>query len=272
MKRVLTFTISNMKMRLVLQGSIVSLMCTWLNHTVAMAQDRLEVHGKADFVSSYIWRGIDQNHGFAVQPSLTLGYKGFTVGAWGSTPLSNFSDPNNAREFDLSISYTIKGLTLSVTDYWWGGQSGRYGYYNQPDDNSYIDGHHHFEGTAAYYFGDKVPLTLSFSTWFAGADAKTYKSNKRAYSSYFNASYNITLPADITLTPSIGFSPWESYYSHNSRVKEAKQDRAVLTDICLKAAKTLKVNDNFTIPVFIQAVASPAYDHSSIIAGFSLGF
>ena len=35
------------------------------------------VSGKADFVSDYIWRGLDQNSGFSIQPSLTLSYKGF---------------------------------------------------------------------------------------------------------------------------------------------------------------------------------------------------
>lgn len=259
-----------MKMRFIRRGSMAALIC--LSATaVSRAQDQLEIHGKMDFVSSYIWRGIDQNHGFAIQPSLTLGYKGFALGAWGSTPLSNFSDPENAREFDLCLSYTFKGLTLSVTDYWWGGQSGRYGYYNQPSDNSYIDGHHHFEGTIAYYFGDKVPLTLSWSTWFAGADALK-KNGKRAYSSYINASWNLSLPAGIQLTPSIGFSPWESYYSHHPRVKTSRQNKPALTDISLKAATELKVNDHFSIPVFVQVIASPAYDHSTITGGFSLGF
>lgn len=261
-----------MKTRDLLSKGIVMAGCIACLPLTAQAQDSLEVHGKADFVSSYIWRGIDQNHGFAVQPSLSLGYKGLTLSAWGSTPISNFSDPNNAREFDLSLSYTWKGLTLAVTDYWWGGQSGRYGYYDQATDNDFIDGHHHFEGTVAYYFGEKVPLTLSWSTWFAGSDAKRYKNGKRAYSTYISAAYDIALPKDITLTPAIGFSPWESYYSHNARVKDSKQDKATLTDISLKASKDIKVNDRFSIPVFVQAIVSPAYDHSCLVAGFSLGF
>lgn len=38
----------------------------------------------ADFVSSYIWRGMDSGNA-SVQPSLGLNWKGLTVYAWGST-------------------------------------------------------------------------------------------------------------------------------------------------------------------------------------------
>lgn len=261
-----------MKTRFLTRKSFMAFGCTLLIPVSLPAQSRLEVHGKADFVSSYIWRGIDQNHGFALQPSLSFGYKGLTLSAWGSTPISNFSDPKNAREFDLTLSYTIKGLTLMATDYWWGGQAGLYGYYQQSPSNDYIDGHHHFEGTIAYYFGKKLPLTLSWSTWLAGADIRKSGNGRRAFSSYLHASYDIALPSAVTLTPAIGFSPWESYYSHNSRIKDSRQTKATCTDITLTAAKDIRVNDSFSIPVFVQAVVSPAYDHSCLIAGFSFGF
>ena len=48
------------------------------------------VSGKADFVSDYIWRGLDQNSGFSIQPSLTLSYKGLSLNAWGSQTLSKW--------------------------------------------------------------------------------------------------------------------------------------------------------------------------------------
>lgn len=63
-----------MKKRILL---IVILFCT------AFAQAQ-EVFVTADFVSSYIWRGIDSGNA-SVQPSLDLNWKGLTVYAWGST-------------------------------------------------------------------------------------------------------------------------------------------------------------------------------------------
>lgn len=235
------------------------------------AQDTFEVHGKADFVNDYIWRGLDQSHGFAVQPSLTLAYKGFSLNGWGSVPISNYETKTSPKEFDINLNYAIGGLTLTVSDYWWGGKSQPYGYYGKNGYQGNVDLGHHFEGTVAYNFGEKVPLTLTWSTWFAGADATTIKDNKRAYSTYINASYAIGLPADITLTPSIGFTPWEGYYSHYAK-DDDKKDNAAITDISLKASKDIKVTDNFSIPVFVQAIASPVCDQTYMVAGFSLGF
>lgn len=56
---------------------IAILFCT------AFAQAQ-EVFVTADFVSSYIWRGMDSGNA-SVQPSLGLNWKGLTVYAWGST-------------------------------------------------------------------------------------------------------------------------------------------------------------------------------------------
>lgn len=43
--------------------------------TQTMAQQRVEVNGHIDVVSDYVWRGMDQNYGFSVQPALGLAYK-----------------------------------------------------------------------------------------------------------------------------------------------------------------------------------------------------
>ena len=85
-----------MKKQIVL---IAILCCT------AFAQAQ-EVFVNADFVSSYIWRGIDSGNA-CIQPTLGLNWKGLTVYAWGST---EFRNKNN--EIDLSLEYEYKNLTL----------------------------------------------------------------------------------------------------------------------------------------------------------------
>lgn len=69
------------------------------------AQDKFTVNGKADFVSDYIWRGADQNSGFSVQPSLTLGYAGFSINIWGSQTLSRWNVETPAKELDINLSH-----------------------------------------------------------------------------------------------------------------------------------------------------------------------
>jgi len=48
----------------------------------ALAQDKVEATIAADFVSQYVWRGLDCGN-VSVQPTLGVAYKGFSLSAWG---------------------------------------------------------------------------------------------------------------------------------------------------------------------------------------------
>ena len=82
------------------------------------------------------------------------------------------------------------------------------------------------------------------------------------FSTYVNLSYPVSLPADITLTPALGFTPWKGMYN----------DKAGVTDVSIKASKDIQVTDKFAIPVFVQALVAPVHDRTYLLAGFSLGF
>jgi hypothetical protein len=71
----------------------------------------------ADLVSSYVWRGSKFGSGPALQPTVEFTAGGFTLGAWGSTCLS---DPE-ALETDLYTSYNFGKFTLGLTDYYFPG-------------------------------------------------------------------------------------------------------------------------------------------------------
>ena len=81
---------------------IAILFCT------AFAQAQ-EVFVTADFVSSYIWRGMDSGNA-SVQPSLGLNWKGLTVYAWGST---EFREKNNETS-NPQLSSSASFLRLNV--------------------------------------------------------------------------------------------------------------------------------------------------------------
>lgn len=119
---------------------------------------------------------------------------------------------------------------------------------------------HYFEGTLAYCFGDTFPLSLSWSTMFAGAD-KNEKGNLQA-STYLSASYPFRLPADIVLTPAVGFTPWKGMYHH----------KAAFTDVSLKVSKEVSLSNHLTIPLSVQAIVSPVYDRTYLVAGIGIGF
>lgn len=219
--------------------------------SVATAQEKFTVNGEVGIVSDYVWRGADQNSGFSVQPSLTMSYKGFSLNVWGSQTLSKWENGEGAKEIDINLSYNYKNLTVSVIDYWWAGANQPYGDYKND---------HFFEGSIAYSFGEKFPLELSWSTFFAGGDKD--ENGDLMASTYISAAYPISLPADITLTPSVGFTPWEGMY----------WDKAAFTDITLTASKEIKITDHFSVPFFLQFVAAPVYDRTYFLGGFSIGF
>ena len=162
---------------------IAILFCT------AFAQAQ-EVFVTADFVSSYIWRGMDSGNA-SVQPSLGLNWKGLTAYVWGST---EFREKNN--EIDLSLEYEYKNLTLYANNYFTQTEEEPFKYFNY---SSHSTGHT-FEVGAGYMLSEKFPLSVSWYTTFAGND---YRENgKRAWSSYKFNVVNIGLSAtkDIKIT------------------------------------------------------------------------
>ena len=237
--------------------SYIAVIC--LSITAIQAQDRFTVSGRADFVSNYVWRGSDQNSGFSVQPSLGFAYKGFSLSAFGSQSLTHAQDA--AQEFDIILGYSHKGFGILLSDYWWNGMNAAYGHYSKG---------HHFEAALSYSFQDacNLPLTLSWATIFAGGDdfrTRNDGSKGRAYSTYISAWYDLSLPLNITLTPSVGFTPWEGMY----------HTQATFTDFSLKATKNIQVSHTFSIPLFVQVIVAPhdsakGVDKTYLIAGFSL--
>ena len=143
----------------------------------AMAQEKVEATISADFVNQYIWRGQDLGS-TAVQPTLGIGYKGLSLTAWGSHGLTN---PDDVKEIDLTLDYTIGGLSIGITDYWTDDgldPEARYFRYDSHCTN------HVFEGYIGYDFG---PVAVQWYTNFAGNDGTT-DDDKRAYSSYVELS------------------------------------------------------------------------------------
>lgn len=213
----------------------------------AMAQDKAEVTLQADFVSDYIWRGLDLD-GPSIQPALNLGWKGLNVMASASIGTTS---PDDLRELDLTVSYTLGGFSLGVVDYWDNSAGVNYLTYTMPNTN------HLFEGFVAYDFGF---LQASWQTYFAGADSRTIK-GKRAYSSYveLNAPFRL---GSFDWTATLGAVPYrsENYGTNGFSV----------INIGLRAAKDIPITDRFSLPVFGQLVLNPRSEQAYMIVGVSL--
>jgi len=221
-----------------------------LSGFAAQAQETVETTISTDVVSSYIWRGQDLGSA-AVQPTLGIDYKGLSLSAWGSYGLVNTAD---TKEFDLTLSYTIGGLNIGMTDYWFdrGGRDpeNRYFKYDAHGTN------HVFEATVGYDFG---VASVQWSTNFSGNDYKA--DGKRAYSSYMEVVVPFKLSA-IEWTATAGAVPSESVqYGTNG---------FAVTNLALKATKDIKITDSFSVPVFGQVAANPCSQKAYLAFGFTL--
>ena len=218
----------------------------------AIAQEKVETTISGDIVSNYIWRGQDLGD-VSLQPTLGIGYKGLSLTAWGSVGIS---DPADTKEFDLTLAYTIGGLNIGITDYWFnsgGDPDGRYFKYDAHCTN------HLFEANIGYDFGF---ASLQWFTNFAGNDGIN-KNGKRAYSSYFEAVVPFKL-VTVDWAATVGAVPWatSSYNDWTSGF--------AVTNLSLKATKEIKVTDSFSIPVFGQIVGNPCSQKAYLVFGLTL--
>lgn len=218
--------------------------------TSAMAQDKVETTVAADFVSSYIWRGLDCGS-TAVQPTLGVAYKGLSLSAWGSYGLTN---SNDTKEFDLTLAYTTGGFNVGITDYWFSeglDPDARYFKYGAHGTN------HVFEANIGYDFG---PVALQWYTNFTGNDGVN-KSGKRAYSSYFEATAPFKL-AKIDWTATVGIVPYATTFYGTTGF--------AVTNLSLRATKDIKITDSFSIPIFGQVTGNPCTQKAYLVFGFTL--
>ena len=162
----------------------------------AKAQDKVEASAGVDLVSGYVWRGQDLG-GVSLQPSASIAYKGFSLGAWGSVGIES----SDTKEFDLILGYSTGGFSVSVTDYWYNvtgdGVTAKYFQYGAHNAaNSHL-----FEAQIGYDFG---PVAVNWYTNFAGDDGVD-KDGDRAYSSYISVARTSMEPTDLPYAT----SAWE---------------------------------------------------------------
>ncbi len=214
------------------------------------AQDEVEATISADVVNQYVWRGQELGNS-AFQPTLGIAYKGLSLSAWGSTGLTEAAD---TKEFDLTLSYTIGGFNIGVTDYWFNAgldPQNRYFKYDAHSTN------HVFEANIGYDFG---VASVQWYTNFAGNDGVN-KDGDRAYSSYFEVSAPFKL-ASCDWTATAGAVPYATdFYGTNG---------FAVVNLALRATKDIKVTDSFSIPVFAEVMGNPCSQKAFLSFGFTL--
>lgn len=221
----------------------------------------------SDLVSSYIWRGV-YFAGASIQPSINLTYGGLTAGLWGSSDISLVNDPGY-KEVDASLFYTIAGVKMGLTQYWWTGK-------NKPyiAKDAFGSGHY-FEGTLGYSISN---FNIVANTMFAG-DRDKDAAGKQMFSTYIEGSYGFNV-GDVAILPIVGISPWESNanvgyhlkYDGNSALPTPSGNGTgiALCNVSLKATKAVKVSETLSVPVSVQAIYSNSSDQIHLVLAVTL--
>jgi hypothetical protein len=238
----------------------------WITTSACNAQENSKVNFniQGDIVSSYVWRGMYES-GASIQPTLGMNVGGFSLTAWGSEDFTG----QGYKEADLAATYTIKGFAVSLSDYWWAGQSGIYNNRKNGNNNYFkLDNHktdHILEMGLSYTLPIKrMPLSLSWYTMMWGADKKTNDGGvvKNAYSSYGEIAYPFTIK-DVNLNAIIGFSPFDSPSNY-------KNNNFAVTNVSFKASKEIQITEKFSLPVFSQIIWNPNREDVHFVFGITL--
>ena len=202
----------------------------------------------ADVVSSYVWRGMELGDA-AIQPTLGVSAAGFDLSFWGSTGVVNFLD---TKELDITLSYSIEGLSAGVTDYWFNEgpePHGRYFKYEEETTN------HVFEAFLGYDFG------FASITWYTNFYGNDFKADgDRAFSSYCELSTPFSA-FGTDWTASAGFVPFGTPFYGT--------DGFAVTSLSLTASKELGITDSFSLPVSAGLTVNPSSEMACFVFGIS---
>ena len=202
----------------------------------------------ADVVSEYIFRGVKCGDA-AVQPTLAISAGGFETSVWGSVGIVNHLD---TKELDLTLSYSLAGASIGVTDYWFSVGADPYGrYFKYKGDAT----NHIFEAFAGYDFGF---ASISWYTNFYGNDFKA--DGSKAFSSYCELATPFSA-LGAEWTAALGFVPMESPLYGT--------DGFAVTNISLTAAKSIEITESFSLPVSASLTVNPSSEMAYLILGIS---
>ena len=242
--------------------TLISVIIISLTNFPILAQD-LSVDAGADFVSRYIWRGLNVNEQPNVQPYISLQYKGLQLGFWGSCGLSGLnSDDENymfSSEIDtwLSYSFTLNNsinVTALVTDYYFPNQGIRIGNFNNYDDED-GPGAHTIEAGLTIAGTESFPLSLS-------GYINIY--NDEGNNAYLQVDYSTILhdlEIDFFSGAALGSKETPEYYG---------TQKFNFINVGIKVLKSVAITDSFSLPVYCSYILNPKKGIAFLVLGISI--
>lgn len=196
--------------------------------------------------SKYMWRGIEYGTSPVLFPSVSFDYQGLNIYGMGG-----YATDGSHQEVDLGISYSTKGFTLSINDYYYPtpvGQDDHYLNFKGEETAHWLEG-------SIQYSPEKLPLWILISTYFAGAD-KNPDSSNHAWSSYAEIGGYYDFDDDNVISLAIGAALNKSFY--NDYVHHFS-----VCNVELKYAHSFAFK-KITIPVSVSYIVNPLREKSFV--------
>jgi len=219
---------------------MVGSVCIIPVHGVEPDPDEAEVYIGATLASRYMWRGVLLSDGAVLQPYMELSYKGFVVGAEGSSTIQAFA----WQETDLYIGYSWNNFQLTIFDYYY--------YPEHDEDHDFFDYSsdttlHTLEAVFEYLGTENFPVRLLGGYNFYGADD--------ANSLYFEAALMLNA-RDIDIEFFAGYTPHSGYYH------ETKKG---FTSVGVMMQRNLFSGRHFDMPFAVSLVYSPMIRKTTLV-------
>jgi hypothetical protein len=219
----------------------------YLSLIYAVMTSGQNVNVGADFVSRYVWRGLDIANSPSLQPTISISMSNVEVGFWGAYSL--FNDKSTSDEIDSWIGYSFNNdlgeFSFIILDYYYP-NAGR-----KLSNLTNGDGAHTLEGMISY----SGPLSFLLGCNFY---------NDPGNNIYIELGYpivneNLSLNFFIGVTPGSKKNP--GYYG---------ADDFSFINVGVKVAKEIKISDNYKLPVFSALVINPNAEIAHLVFGISL--
>ena len=240
---------------IIIIASVIAMVRPMANaQTDTTKKAQIEFTTNVDLYSRYLWRGMQNGNAPAIQPTLKLTYKNFSLGSWGSYQFDGI-----LPETDLFATYTLpKGFAVTINDYFVSPSESSIGNYVDYD----VSGLHQIEGCLTYTGPEKLPLSVTLGYTFHGAkfSDSVDASGKQPAIANMNESFYGELGYTVkNFTLILGGG--NKYYA-------GKKNFAVV-NIGAKIVKNVEVTDKFTLPITGQIMFNPNTKHIYYTVGFS---
>lgn len=216
-------------------------------------------HLGIDLQTKYVWRGMEMMTDDAspvLFPCINYQWKGLYVYTMGGYAING-----KYAEVDLGLSYSWKGLTIGLSDYYYPTISDK--------DDEYLGGKHngHWLEASLTYAPEKIPLWITVSNFFAGDD-DVYNdasgNKKQAYSTYMEVGTYYDFLDNNRLSLAVGMTPCKSCYTNY-------QKKFAVCNLDLKYTYSVQFKNGWTLPLSAEYIYNPAFDKSymNFVANFA---